>query len=155
MMNTPFSYEYSAPKILVLRLVASTTLLLEVLTTLKVFQVLPQNVSHPLRSPGQKVVFAHGAHLSASHIEFVYFHTLHAELIGGPAEPMDHVHLRPLPRICNGPGWSGQVRSGQGGERTAAYRSERVGFTRRRRILKRYIVTPVKFPQVNFRMGDN
>lgn len=71
------------------------------LTFLKDFQMLPEDITHERRRPGQKVLFAHGAHVTSAHAKMLQNDALQRELFDGPVEPAAHVALWPQARICN------------------------------------------------------
>ena len=68
-------------------------------TFLKYFEVLPENVAHERRRPGQEVLLAHGAHVAASHAKLADEDALQRELFDGPGQPATHLRFRPQPRI--------------------------------------------------------
>lgn len=68
-------------------------------TFLKNFEMFPKNVTHERRSSGQKVLLAHGAHVSAAHAKVLKHHTFQRKLFDGPVEPARDVALGPQSRI--------------------------------------------------------
>uniref|UniRef100_A0A6B0V8T5 Putative secreted protein n=1 Tax=Ixodes ricinus TaxID=34613 RepID=A0A6B0V8T5_IXORI len=62
-------------------------------------EVLPEDVAHERRRPGEEGLLAQRAHVLALHGEVGHVDALQAELPDRPAQPVGHVHFRPLPRV--------------------------------------------------------
>lgn len=69
-------------------------------TFLQHLQVLPQDVSHVRRRTCYERLLAHGTDVLPFHVELMHCSALKRELPDCPAQPMGHVRLIPLPRIC-------------------------------------------------------
>ena len=70
-----------------------------VVTFLEDLEVLPEDVAHEGRRAGQKVLFAHGAHVAAAHAKLLQHDALQRKLFDGPVQPAADVHLGPQARI--------------------------------------------------------
>lgn len=69
-------------------------------TFLQHLQVLPQDVSHVRRSTCYESLLAHGTDVLPLHVELMDCSALKRELPDCPTQPVRHVRLIPLPRIC-------------------------------------------------------
>ena len=61
----------------------------------------PEDVAHEGRRPSQKVLFAHGAHVTSAHAKMLQNDAFQREFLDGPVQPAADVQFRPEARICN------------------------------------------------------